>query len=286
MYLMSGVDDHWIDAGVSNYVRYAHLNPGDYIFHVKGCNSASVWNENGTSIAISITPPYWRTWWFRILLGFVMAGLLYTLYRYRISQLLKIERLRVKVASDLHDDVGSALTKIAVHSEVIQTTNDPGKIETSSRQIGSLSREVIGSLSDIVWSIDARHDALGDLIDRMRKFATDLLESKNIELEITISDIDALRLLSVDTRQNIYLIFKEALNNVTKHSGATYVRVSIAGTNGELLLSVSDNGCGLQSSNTIRGHGLKNMRSRAEQLGGTLSIEGEGGTVITLKTKI
>jgi signal transduction histidine kinase len=245
-----------------------------------------VWNEEGTSVAIFIAPPYWRTWWFRALLGCSIAGLLYTMYRYRLSQLLKIERLRVKVASDLHDDVGSALTKIAVHSEVIQTTNDPGKIETSSRQIGSLSREIIGSLSDIVWSIDARHDTLGDLIDRMRKFAADLLESKNIELDITVNDFDALRPLSVDTRQNIYLIFKEALNNVAKHSGATQVRVSIFCANGELLLSVSDNGRGLQLSNPVRGHGLKNMHARAEQLGGTLSIEGENGTAISLKTKI
>jgi hypothetical protein len=123
-YRMVGVDKSWVEAGTRNYARYTNLDPGEYVFQVKGSNSEGVWNEAGTSISVIISPPYWRTWWFRIVVvGFIGAAM-YIAYRYRLKKLLEVERLRLRIANDLHDDIGSNLSSIAMVARAIQRTPD------------------------------------------------------------------------------------------------------------------------------------------------------------------
>jgi signal transduction histidine kinase len=199
--------------------------------------------------------------------------------------MLAIERIRLRIASDLHDDIGSTLTKIAIHSEVIQGTDDPEKIRSLSKQIGAASREVIRDLSDIVWSIDARHDTLGNLADRMRDFATEVLTPRHVSVHYEMADTDPGKVLPVEVRQTFYLIFKEAVNNILRHSDARNVRVTLTGGAG-LSMSVADDGSGSGKPVHETGHGLRNMRMRAERLGAELRIEAAQGVKVELKMPV
>jgi signal transduction histidine kinase len=222
-------------------------------------------------------------WWFRLAVVFVTIVLIYLAYRYRIENLLRLERLRLRIASDLHDDVGSALTKIAVHSEIIQNANDLKKVRLSSQLIGNLSREIIRTFSDIVWSIDTRHDTYGELTARMKSFALDVLSPKDIAVEFVTDGLVASNKVSVELRQNLYLIFKEAINNIAKHSSATQVLIELKKTDHTLSLRIKDNGQGIPEEHLSQGHGIRNMRMRAEVNKGLLRFENNNGWMVELK---
>ena len=123
--MMEGFDTDWIYSGTRHFVTYTNLFPGTYHFKVKGTNSDGVWNSSPASIIIKIEPPYWQTWWFRGFIILLITGVLYFLYRIRVKRLLDLEKLRIKIASDLHDDIGSALSRISLESELINTNINP-----------------------------------------------------------------------------------------------------------------------------------------------------------------
>jgi signal transduction histidine kinase len=152
--------------------------------------------------------------------------------------------------------------------------------------IGSLSREVIRTFSDIVWSIDTRHDTYGELTARMKSFALDVLSPKDITVEFSFNGIDPSAKVPVELRQNLYLIFKESVNNVVRHSSATKVSIGLQKMDHTLRLSVHDNGRGIPPGRTDDGHGLKNMKMRAALLHGSIAIEHQNGCAITLNVKI
>jgi len=283
-YKLEGFDRDWIQAGTRRYASYTNLDPGAYVFRVKGSNNDGVWNETGAAVQIIITPPIWKTWWFRILALVVAIGLPTQIYRHRVERLLEMERLRVRIASDLHDDIGATLTKISLHSELIEESNEPGEIRESLRKIGAMSRELVTTMSDIVWSIDARNDTLGNLIDRMRDFATSVLTVQATEIDFNCAGLDMQKKLPVDFRQNIYLIFKEAINNIAKHAEAARVEVQIKNANGHFNMSIRDDGKGWREHEYARlsGHGLRNMKMRAARIGGDLNISRNGGCTVSL----
>ncbi|MEJ2542988.1 MAG: two-component regulator propeller domain-containing protein, partial [Calditrichaceae bacterium] len=187
-YKLEGFDEKWIFTGNRNSVTYTNLNPGEYVFSVKGSNHDGVISAQSKKLFISIVPPYWQTLWFNILVILIAASLLYWLYRYRLTRVLEMERMRIRIASDLHDDIGSTLTKIAINSEIIQSTQNKEKIKQSSIKIGRMSREIISSMSDIIWSIDARNDSIKDLLDRMRDFSSTSFAETNIKVNFLNND--------------------------------------------------------------------------------------------------
>jgi ligand-binding sensor domain-containing protein/signal transduction histidine kinase len=280
--MLEGSDATWVHLGTRRYVNYSKLEGGDYTFRVRASNNDGVWNMEGLALPISIVPPFWQTWWFRILLVGGIAALLVLFYRYRVTQLLAIERMRVRIASDLHDDIGSTLTKIAVQSEVIQSISDPGKIRSLSQQIGASSREVIQALADVVWSIDARHDTVGNLLDRTKDFALEVLTPRHITVKFSQNGLNAASTLPVELRQNIYLIFKEAVNNIARHSDARHVTISFDNTDGSFAMVVADDGKSIGEGLLEGGHGLRNMEMRARRIQGALNISCHDGVKITL----
>ena len=214
------------------------------------------------------------------------AAFVYGVYKYRVRRLLEIERMRIQIASDLHDDVGASLTKIAVHSEIIQNTEDMNKITTSSVKIGNMSREIITSLSDIIWSIDARNDKVGDLIGRMRDYLDTVFPPGSISIDFQIHGLKFENNLDQTIRQNIYLIFKEAVNNAAKHSGASNLNIHITNGSGKFRLEIGDNGIGIELNGKSKGyHGLQNMKMRATRIGGELIVESKNDTKIILNAK-
>ncbi|MBN2708985.1 MAG: hypothetical protein JXR46_08070 [Calditrichaceae bacterium] len=285
-YMLEGFDKSWVYSGARRYASYTNLDPGEYVFKVKGTNSDGVWNEKGAEIKIIITPPYWQTWWFRFLLFISAIGILYIIHKYRLAKLLEIERMRIRIASDLHDDIGSTLTKIAINSEIIQNTDNSGRIKEASRKIGDMSREIIAAMSDIIWSIDARNDTLKDLLDRMRDFSSASLTEKNINLKFKTKGLMLAKKIPVQFRQNIFLIFKEAVHNVMKHAAADMVEINFNGTGGHYTLCIKDNGKGIDKDIIVKGNGIKNMKLRAGRIRSEIDIKNNQGTEICLTGRL
>jgi signal transduction histidine kinase len=185
----------------------------------------------------------------------------------------------------LHDDIGSNLTKIAVYSEIIQTTHAKNKIKQSSEKIGNISREIITTLSDIVWSIDARNDTLGDLVNRMRDFLDAAFPPGSIQIGLHTDGLILHHKMDQNLRQNIYLIFKEAVHNTTKHAHASRIDVHLSNESGKFRMEICDNGTGFDVTQKRPGHhGLANMQSRAARIRGRLTIKNEKGTRVILTT--
>jgi len=287
-YKMEGVDPDWVYTDASKrFATYTKLDPGDYIFRVKGSNNDGVWNEEGRSLSIIILSPWWATWWFRTIMFITILGIGYSIYRYRLNRVRELERLRIQIASDLHDEIGSALTKIAVHSEIIGTTTEKSKVVISSQKIGNMSREIITTLSDVVWSIDSRNDTVGDLIDRMRDFLDTVFPAGSVHIDFQTRGLHFEQKITQALRQNIYLIFKEAVNNAAKHSGADEIKIYLINGDGKFKMEIMDNGTGIGTDEKHTGHhGLENMQMRAKRIGGELRIEEpERGTCVTLIAK-
>lgn len=292
-YKMEGIDEKWVDAGTRNFTSYANLDPGGYIFRVKGCNSSNVWNEAGASISIMITPPYWRTWWFRILVAALFGCALYTAYRYRLGRLLAVERLRLRIADDLHDDVGSNLSAIAMVSRVLQRT--PDLTEATKLKLAEIYDTAVTTsegMRDIVWFIKPGNDTLEDLFLRLKEIASSLLADIDYELHAPAGGSSVRTTL--EFKRNFFLAFKEILTNVAKHASATRVEIHIEQRDGVLEVVVWDNGRGFSplspadpawkpAGNAGRGNGLGNLRSRALTIGGNFEISSERGKGTTAK---
>ena len=225
-YMLEGYDKDWIYTDASKrFANYTNLDPGEYIFKVKGSNNDGVWNPVVASIKLIITPPYWQTWWFRTLLFLAVAAAVYGLYRFRLQHILKLQNIRNKIAADLHDDIGSTLNSISVYSEVAK--KDPARQPHALNMIGESSRKVIDAMSDIVWTINPDNDSFEKIILRMRSLCYNLLRAKKIDFTFRADEnLNGLK-LSLEERRNFYLIFKEALNNLVKYSAASRVSVSL-----------------------------------------------------------
>jgi len=284
-YMMEGFDNDWIFSGKRRFVTYTNLDPGEYIFRVKGSNNDGVWNEKGTSVIIRILPPLWKTWWFISLL-FILAGIIIASIIYsRVKHLLDIERLRTKLAADLHDNIGSSLTEISILSEVISKkikTEDEG-IKKSLNMISNSSRNLIDNMSDIVWLVNPKRDSLYDLILRLRDTYSEL--SSYTSISFRSENIKSLEKVSLkmEHRQHLYLIFKEAINNCITHSNCNEITLDAVVKGSKLHMTLKDNGKGFDISKISNvGNGLNNIKERAKMIGGKLNISsgiGEGTMV-------
>lgn len=277
--------------------RTVNLNfsPGNYNFSVRAVNAEGVASENPARVSFSIARPAWQRWWFLVLAALAISGIVYALYRYRLRRLLELERVRTRIATDLHDDIGSSLSQIAILSEVVrQKVGDNGANEPLNL-IADTSREMVDSMSDIVWAINPHKDHLSDLVQRMRRFASDILDAKDISYRFHLAEKSADVTLGADIRREVYLMFKECLNNLVKYSGASEASLTIEVENHALVVLIKDNGKGFDAAEKLNGNhdgfggnGLLNMRRRAENLGGTFEIESEkdAGTRITIRIPI
>ena len=205
------------------------------------------------------------------------------LRRSREERLAEIERVRRRIATDLHDDIGSSLTQISVLSEVArQQVANSSALERPLEIIAGSSRELIDSMSDIVWAINPQRDHLADLVHRMRRFAADTLTARNVEFKMELPDIAEDLKLEGNLRREVFLIFKEALNNAVRHSGCTRADIALRVEKDKLRLQLRDNGKGFDLSRVGDGHGLTSMSSRASGIGarfGITSTPAEGSTV-------
>jgi signal transduction histidine kinase len=253
-------------------LSFANLAPGQYEFEVRAINDDRMYSKPATVI-FSIAAPLWQRWWFISALLVLVAFTIYVFFRYRLTQLLELERMRTRIATDLHDDIGSNLTKISILSEIVKqrsNQDDKGNFLTS---IADISRESVSAMSDIVWSINPGKDSLLELTRRMRQYAEDLCQQSSLQLNFNSFESSSDLKLNADIRRNVYMIFKESLNNIVRHSKASEVWVDFGNKDHQLILLVRDDGAGFEGSLMgDGGNGLVNMQKRAAALKGEFDI--------------
>ncbi len=271
-YRLEGADDDWTPAGGRRTVHYARLTSGSYRFVVRVPGPGG---PTEASLAFTIQPPVYRRWWFVASMIGLIGGALVLAHRARVARLLAIERVRTRIASDLHDDIGTNLSQIAILGELLKRPQSAGAFEGSVSRIADLSRESVDSLSDIVWSIDPEKDRLGNLIMRMRRLANDLLSARDLEYTFTV-DGSPEAAIGADVRRDVFLAFKETLHNIVRHAQCRRVTIDLRLDAGHVRLTVEDDGRGFDSTHP-GGHGLSSLRRRAERLGGRVLISSAPG---------
>ncbi len=212
------------------------------------------------------------------------------LQKSREERFAELERVRRRIATDLHDDIGSSLTQISLLSEVVNQRigSDEKPITKPLAMIADTSRELVDAMSDIVWAINPQKDNLSDLTGRMRRFAADILTAGNIRFNWHAPDLENDIPVGANVRREIFLIFKESINNIVKHSDCTEADVKLCLSNESLELFLRDNGKGFDVSGESDGHGLSSMKERAVGLGGDFDIVSQSGkgTNVTLKVPL
>jgi signal transduction histidine kinase len=288
-YRLEGLDDDWIDAGTQRTVSYPRLSPGDYHFHVMACNDSGIWSTAAPAIALTVDPHLWQTWWFRLAAAAACAGIVIGAVRYvsfrRLHMKLRelerqaaLDKERARIAKDIHDQLGCCLTRIVLLSELVTHQRaENGRAGKHIQQIFSTAREGIKSLDETVWAINPRNDTVPDLIDYTGQFVVDFLRTANIRCHVDLPDQPLDRHVASEVRHNLFLVIKEAVNNLVRHARASEAWLRVNVSNDSLNLSIADNGSGFNSNNGHGGDGLRNMRQRMEDIGGRFEIDSHPG---------
>jgi len=287
-YMLEGLDISWINSGTRRFAGYTGLDAGEYLFKVKGTNGDGIWNETGTSIRIIITPPFWKTWWFNVLLFLIIAGGITLLIMYRVRQLLKIktiekiaeEKMRSKVAADFHDELGNRITKISLFSEILRSDINKTSDKTMDylNKINENANNLYNETRDFIWHLDPKKDTLHDLAIHLKTFGDELFDSTNTNFEFNgINDHTKKIHLQMDWRQHILRIFKEAMHNALKYAKGKNVKLKISTTDKNAILELSDDGQGFNLSEQSAGEGHKNMKNIAVAIQADLKIQSNPG---------
>jgi signal transduction histidine kinase len=300
-YRLVGAGDDWSAPSQLRSVMFSNLAPGAYEFEVRAMSAGGVHSPRPARAVFRVLPPIWRRWWFLALAGLVVSSGVMAFERYRIAtqreisrareeRLTELERVRRRIAADLHDEIGSSLTQMSILSEVARQQG-AGVLPELNRPLGIIataSRELVDTMSDIVWAIDPAKDHLADLTQRMRRLAADTFTATNTTLSLDFPAADQEIKLGANVRREVFLIFKEAVNNIVKHSASTEVAITLAIDVHVLRLELHDNGRGFDPLMPSEGHGLASLRSRAAALGATLSVTSApgAGTAIALHLPI
>jgi ligand-binding sensor domain-containing protein/signal transduction histidine kinase len=298
---MEGHESAPTDAGDTRVARYSNLPPGHYTFRVTACNEDGEWNKIGASLAITVEPPFWRTWWFLALSAACFLGLIVATVHFISTQKLQrqlaqlrqkeaLEKERARIARDLHDQLGANLTQVSLLGEMVETDKDlPGEVEAHARQISQTARVTALALDEIVWAANPANDTLEGLVTYVCKYAQEYFTLAGLSCRLEVSEQLPSMPVPPDVRHNVFLAFKEAVNNVVKHAQATAVRVRLVVGPDYFKFEIEDNGRGLPAGAKDKGrNGLRNMRKRMEDVGGEFSVDpaAERGTRVCLTAPI
>ena len=294
-YQLEGADAHWVEAGTRRSSgQYNYLPPGEYNFHVLAGNSDGKWTEKGVRLKLIILPHFYELLWFQFLAGIVTVAVVVFAIRHltlrrlrRKMELLErqhaVERERTRIARDIHDDLGASLNLIAVLGDLAKKEKTDERIEKMS----VTARQAVKSLDEIVWAVNPRNDTLAHLIDYAGQFATNYLRAAGIRCLLDVPEQMSGCEVAADVRHNLFLVVKEALQNIVKHSRATEVWLRVNVTDKKLCVVIQDNGCGFESaSQDPWADGLRNMRERLVEIGGACRIESRVGVGTTITVEL
>lgn len=293
---MAGIDQDWIDGGFERTATYNQLPPGRYVFEVDAADGDGRWTGTAVRVPIVIEPMVWETGWFRGLAALaavaVTVGIALAVIRRRTQRRIDllerqsaIERERIRIARDLHDDLGASLTEIDLLGALAER-GGPTTPEVADRlrSLRGKARETVMSLDEIVWAVDPRNDTLGSLGEYVGSFAQQFFRATTTRCRLAIDPEPRDLPLDSEVRHALFLAFKEAVNNVARHAGAEECRVSLAVTGGELRIEVSDDGCGFgaNAAGFVPGEGLRNIRERLAACGGWQRLDSAPGKGTTI----
>jgi ligand-binding sensor domain-containing protein/signal transduction histidine kinase len=299
-YRLEGRETAWTDVGNARTAYYSEVPPGHYRFHVIACNEDGVRNETGSVLDFTVLPQYWQTGWFRVMVIVCILGLIVATVRYLSTQKLQrqlqalkhreaLEKERSRIARDLHDQLGTNLTQVALLGEMAEADkNVPEEIESHARQLSQTARETTRSLDEIVWAVNPANDTLDGLVNYACKFAQEYLALAGVRCRADMPAQLPATILAPEVRHNAFLAFKEAVNNVVKHAQATEAWIRLKLQSDNFTLEIEDNGRGLgppAAGAAAARNGLRNMRKRMEDIHGEFSIGpgANGGTIVRLK---
>lgn len=265
-------------------LRYNSLPHGKYTLHLMGADPNGNWSPE-LDIAIKVDQIFYKTWWFALIIVGVVSIVVYALFNYQLDQRLRVERFRMKLSSDLHDEVSGLLSGIAMQTDVLQMMAKDKESKSRLKTIGEVSRKAMSKMNDVIWSIDSRKDKVEDLVNRMREHADDILLPMNIRYDFKLGKLDKNHKMTVNNRQNLYFIYKEAINNIAKHSNATEVQINMGNDGPNFEMLIKDNGGGNNKSSHKSGQGLSNIKMRAQRIKAKLDIQTEKGYQIFLRMK-
>lgn len=286
-YKLEGLDIDWNWIGTQNEIRFNNLPAGNYVLKIKGADRNLNVSSEVFSLPIKVNQFFYKKAWFVALCITVILFAIYLFHRIRLRQVIQMERLRTKISSDLHDDVGGLLSGLAMQTELLEytaTERDKPKL----KRISDMSRNAMAQMRDVIWATDARKDRYEDLIVRMKEYAAEILFSRDITCHFQVKGILPEKKLPVQVRQNLYLIFKEAITNIAKHSNATRADVSLLKEGSHFQMIISDNGTAVIDnghSSSLNGSGLKNMEMRAENINAKFSINKERGFSVKVEMR-
>ncbi|WP_367874201.1 two-component regulator propeller domain-containing protein [Luteolibacter sp. Populi] len=297
-YRLAGLESEWNDAGILRSASYAQLSPGSYQFEVQACNSELVWNPSAAILHFEVLPAWWETWWARALAVLLGAGWLIVAVRYWSHRRLKARLLeleatrrvdmeRSRIARDLHDGLGAGLTQIGMMAEELaEDMNDAQEMKTYSTRIASRVRGIARDLDAAVWTVSPKNDTLAALSSYIGQYAIEYFRETPVRCRVDLPQDIRDTPLSPDLRHHLFLMAKEIMNNVLKHAAARHVTLSIRTTGDRFHLEVADDGHGFPSDDAVAAgrHGLKNIRERVMELGGSIAIRSSSaGTAISIE---
>ena len=275
-YRIGDIQQEFINAAEDNTISLNGLAYGKHELIIRHRNRDGSYNGKELRLLLYIQPRWFETWWFRAGLILFFLGLGYLFFLLRIRQLKKEEKIRNQLASDLHDDLGSTLNSIKVHSSLAQMEKDNPKHLLMIKQG---TQDAISGIRDIIWVLDDKKDRMGDVLDRVSQFAAPLCEASGILFRVEISDGTREISLGKEEKRNLYMILKESINNSLKYAAAGEIKVITEKSGKKWTLFITDNGKGFDSSSITGGYGLKNISNRARAIGYTariISAPGQG----------
>ena len=277
-YKLDGLEKDWVRSTSDLSANYANLQGGTYKFLIKSVNGDGI-SSKINSIDFYIRPPFWETWWFLFLLALIAAAALYVAHRTRVNRLIGMEAVRSRIARDLHDDMGSTLSTINILSEMAQMKIDNDIVSTKSyiTKIGDNCSRMMEAMDDIVWSINPMNDNMQKITARMREYAANILEAKDISYSFQIDDAVKGVVLDMEARRDFFLIFKEALNNLAKYSECKRAEIKIEVYEYTMCMKIQDDGKGFIVKEADNGNGLSNMAKRAQNVNAKFNIESHPG---------
>ncbi len=288
-FMLEGLDTTWHPITGQRSVHYAELPPGNYTFKVQARNADGVWSSQPAVFTFRILPPFWHRWWFWVIVGGLVTGGIIAAHLLRVRHLLALERMRTRIATDLHDDLGSTLGSISIFSEIARRSiaDDHPDAAHLLERIGESARTLMGSLREMIWTMQPENDSLKELVARIERFAREVLEPADITYIVRAApDLSDVR-ISMEVRRNLYLVAKEAIYNAVRHANCSQVAVMFTRSGRLLCMSIRDNGTGLPDV-APPGNGIPNMHRRARAIGAHLEIRSEPGlgTTVTMYVRI
>jgi signal transduction histidine kinase/ligand-binding sensor domain-containing protein len=276
---LNSTSSGWSSLTTESSLHLVGLSPGRYQLELRAVTLQGAVSEP-VMLSFTIRPPFWRSWWFMTVMAVLVIALAITGHQLRLRRFLAIERLRTRIAADLHDDIGASLSQISILSEVARRDPDSERGRSILERVGTTARRLVDSTRDIVWSINPDYDDLGSLVVRVREFASDMFDGTGISWHLQADDTTTR--LEPDQRRHLLLIVKEAMTNITRHANASNVEINIRTVKSNLLIEVNDDGCGFSppdpaESRSGSGNGLFNMQFRASGINGDLHVDSQPG---------